>query len=174
MSNAQSKLSPKMPAPTWQEGMCYWNAERNQHLFGVPLKIVYGSLGLNGHYEFGGRDYKLNDFKKKWNDSHAWLEDEEGNVYDFLFNWYATCAQTWGKKVTFPTGVELRGVSKDDLLKKYRLSYVAADAESQSYIKTMADRNKKAMETAKSCASAVMGAGGLAAVFGLSRAFGLV
>jgi len=156
MTNAFSKEQVFAQAPrTWKTNMCYWNAEANQHLFGKQLRIVYGSLGLNGHYEFGGRDYKLADFKRKWNDSHAWLEDEDGNVYDYLFSWYATCAETWGKQVTFPINHELCGVSKRDLLRRYKLSYIPADAESQLFIQAKANAARPG-EFARTAACSIM------------------
>jgi hypothetical protein len=123
--------------PRYVLGECYMNAFKNLHgaFKDLGLHVVIGSLGLNGHYEYGGREYTLADFTKKWNDSHAWLEDAEGNVYDFIFDFYGDCAKHWGKKVTFRINCELRGVAKRDLLRQ-RLSYVPAPPDAQLYIAT--------------------------------------
>ena len=133
MPGVFSKLSSGKPRYILNQ--CYINAAYNRdHIFrGLGLRLVIGSLGLNGHYEFGGEKYTVKDFKRKWNDSHAWLEDKDGNVYDYIFAHYAFCARTWGKTPTFETDVELVAMPKDEL-RKQGLSYVPACAEAQAYI----------------------------------------
>ena len=91
---------------------------------GHKLKLVIGSLGLNGHFEFGGKDWKMKEFKKKPSDSHAWLEDKDGNVYDYIFNHYGECAEHWGKTVSFPLKWEIVGISKQALKEEYGMEFI--------------------------------------------------
>ena len=131
MTNAFSKIQPD-PSLSYpleaKQGLCYFNAFHNQrgrykHL---NLKVVIGSLGLAGHFEYGGKKHTRADFYANPFDSHAWLEDAEGNVYDYIFPFYAFCARTTGgKNPTFPTDWEILGVSKKDL-EAEGLEYVPA------------------------------------------------
>ena len=93
-------------------GMCFLNTHVNQRGAFSHLKLqpVYGSLGLNGHYEYGGKDYTAAEFKRKPLDSHCWLEDDQGRVYDFIFEDYACISQQWTGAVPFP--VELLSNSR--------------------------------------------------------------
>jgi hypothetical protein len=121
---------------SYTAGECYFNAAKNRvrgykHL---NLHWVCGSLGLAGHFEFGGKNWGVADFRKKPADSHAWLEDDEGNVYDYIFDRYAEFAETWGKKPRFPTSWCVEGISKEDL-KAEGLEYVPADKRSTEVIK---------------------------------------
>ena len=138
MTNAQSKLNPKLKTSyTPKSGFCFLNAKKNQKLLeaqGISCRVVAGSLGLNGHYEYGGKAYTLKDFKKAPTDSHLWVEDDDGNVYDYIYDWYGECAMAWGKKVTFPFG-EIKGMDKGTLMTAYKLDYVVADEASQKLIK---------------------------------------
>ena len=119
----------------WKSGQCYLNAEKNKSHFesklNKKLKIVYGSIGLNGHFEYGGKNYTDNDYFKKPFDSHAWLEDKDGNVYDFIFSKYADYAKYWGKKVTFPINTLIYGASKQQLKNEYNLEYIPASIIAQ-------------------------------------------
>lgn len=92
--------TPRVQEPTYYEKFCFLNALINQQ--GIykdkNLKIVVGSLGLNGWFEFGGRDWDTQKFIKKLShdqpsgfpsiDAHCWLEDEKGNIYDYIFDTY--------------------------------------------------------------------------------------
>ena len=115
---------------TYILGDCYYNACKNKNVYEKKikkkLKVVIGSLGLNGHFEFGGKNWTANDFYKNPLDSHAWLEDDEGNVFDYIFDTYGFYAQHWNKKVTFPLQYEIVGVSKEELKSKYNLEYIKA------------------------------------------------
>jgi len=117
----------------YEMGQCYLNANINRNLAfkHLALKPVYGSLGLNGHFEFGGRNHSAADFFKNPMDSHCWLEDEDGMVYDYIFPEYAEAAETWGKAVTFPTDFHLQGWSKADLKELYGLEYIPAPIKAQ-------------------------------------------
>ena len=115
---------------------CFINAAWNKsHAYShLNLKFVVGSLGLAGHFEYGGKDYTASQFKAKPSDSHGWLEDEEGNVYDFIFPEYAEYATHWGKKPQFATGWAIEGISKADLLAD-GLEYVPAPPKAEKVIK---------------------------------------
>jgi hypothetical protein len=131
-------VSFRLRGLTYNAGECYFNAAKNlvspayKHL---NLHWVCGSLGLAGHFEYGGKNWKAKDFKAKPNDSHAWLEDDEGNVYDYIFDRYAEFAKTWNKKPTFPTSWCVEGISKADL-KEEGLEYVPASEEATEVITT--------------------------------------
>ena len=78
-------------SPVYSEGCCFYNAYINQRncYKQLGLKWCFGSMAYNGWWEFGGTDYKtLDDFQKgkytKGYDAHAWLEDKDGRVYDFV------------------------------------------------------------------------------------------
>jgi hypothetical protein len=114
-------------------GGCYFNANMNRKTVfkGMNLTPVYGSLGLNGHFEYGGRNHTVRDFAENPMDSHCWLEDEEGNVYDFIFEEYADIAQRWTGSCTFPENFHIQGWTKQDLKELYNIEYVAAPIKAQ-------------------------------------------
>jgi hypothetical protein len=117
---------------------CYMNATMNNVFsFGGKLKVVLGSIGLAGHFEYGGKTWGPNDFKRKPLDSHAWLEDDEGNVYDFIFPDYYDNARYWGKTPTFQAPWEILGISKADLAEE-GLEYIPANHASRRIIKEAA------------------------------------
>jgi hypothetical protein len=93
--------------------------------------MVYGSIGMNDWFEYGGKDWKLKDFKKKqegWRwDAHAWLEDKDGNVYDYAFDWYNEVAKIQTKRPLKITGL-IEGMSKSEL-KSLGLTYVEASKD---------------------------------------------
>jgi hypothetical protein len=108
-------------------GECYFNAAYNKfnaykHL---NLRWVVGSLGLADHFEYGGKNHTVADFRANPFDSHAWLEDADGNVYDYIFPRYAQYAQYWGKNPTFATNWLIEGISKADLAED-GLEYIPA------------------------------------------------
>jgi hypothetical protein len=94
---------------------------------------VIGSLGLAGHFEFGGKYHTKDDFYKNPFDSHAWLEDAEGNVYDYIFPFYKECAILWHKNPTFPVDWEIIGCSKKDL-EEEGLEYIPASSKARADI----------------------------------------
>jgi hypothetical protein len=108
-------------------GECYFNAAYNK--FNAyrhhNLRWVVGSLGLADHFEYGGKNHTVADFRANPFDSHAWLEDADGNVYDYIFPTYATYAQSWGKTPTFQTDWLIEGISKADLAED-GLEYIPA------------------------------------------------
>lgn len=119
----------------YAEGYCYANAYINRlHYYKEKkLKMVYGSLGVNGFFEFGGKDWKKEQFQAKIDgfrtDSHCWLEDEEGNVYDCLFKEYDAWAIVRTCRRMKRRGI-LEGVSKAELLRD-GIEYVPAPLDAQ-------------------------------------------
>ena len=125
---------------TYKKSACFTNAFLNsRHAYkNLGLKLKIGSLGMNGWFEYGGRDWTREDFFRNHKegsyrfDAHAWLEDEQGNVYDYIFEWYNQVA-------VFRTGRPLkwRGkivkMNKRELLKK-GLNYKETDPETQKEI----------------------------------------
>lgn len=119
-------------------GRCVANAYLNKRHYykDKNLKLVVGSLGFNGWYEFGGRLWTTEDFMKTFKqrdcpsfDVHVWLEDEEGNVYDYIFDEYNTISQIrTGKKLKMRGLLEAK--SKRELLRA-GLAYVPASESTQ-------------------------------------------
>lgn len=138
MTNSHSKEIKPQIFGRYKCGECFYNACYNkQKVFfhqGKRLKMVIGSLGLNKHFEYGGKNWKMKEFKQRPNDSHAWLEDKEGNVYDYIFSHYGYCAEQWGKTVSFPLEWEIVGISKQALEEEYGLEYIPAPLQTQKMI----------------------------------------
>jgi hypothetical protein len=105
-------------------------------------RIVIGSLGLgitDPWFEYGGRDFqKVHQFKSsdfttndgRW-DAHAWLEDEDGNVWDFITPYMKSVAKVRNKVLheepSSPAGLcIIRGKSKLECA-RFGLHYVATD-----------------------------------------------
>jgi len=120
----------------YSDGMCFFNAEHNRlnafkHL---GLKWVVGGVGMNGWFEYGGKKgYKYDN----WNDSHAWLEDAEGKVYDYCQPSWAYYCRMNGASTDLPYGVEFRGVSKQEL-RDMGLDYCPAEPKHQRRIRERA------------------------------------
>ena len=139
------RANDKMSLPlTYKSNNCFINAYINSRhaLKHLGLKYKIGALGLNGWFEYGGKNWTKADYFKKWDgnysfDAHAWLEDAEGNVYDYSFKHY-----DWVAKERTNRGIkhlgEIRGVSKA-ALKEMGLEYVEADKETQTaiFLKTL-------------------------------------
>jgi hypothetical protein len=129
----------KKPIPlTYKTNNCYLSAFFNSrhHYKHLGLKLVIGSLGINGWFEFGGPTYKKADFAKNMNgissDSHCWLEDADGNVYDFLFESYDLWVKFRTHRPMKRKGL-LEGVSKAELARD-GIQYIPADKESQTML----------------------------------------
>ena len=125
---------------TYKLNECFLNAFINKRNYykDKNLKLVFGSLGLNGWFEFGGKSWKLRDFEKRhqkgsisW-DAHAWLEDAEGNIYDNVFKNYNDISFCRTGKTLDYVGT-LEGKSKT-VCEGYGLTYVPADTETQTAI----------------------------------------
>jgi hypothetical protein len=95
----------------------------------LKLKLVFGSLGLNGHYEYGGVNWNVGDFDKNFGDFHCWLEDDEGNVYDYIFDFYNDISKLITRKKLRIVGT-LEGFSKTTL-EQNGLHYIVADKATQ-------------------------------------------
>jgi hypothetical protein len=128
---------------TYKDGQCFFNAFINKrHTYkDKNLRYVIGSVSFNGFFEFGGKTWGLADFVKKhtpgcppaW-DAHAWLEDDDGNIYDYIFPHYNCCAvlQT-GSKMKVADNTLWEGISPSNA-KKMGVEYVKADKETQTAI----------------------------------------
>ncbi len=106
--------------------LCSINALVNKHVAykDLNLEIVGGTLSLDGWEEYGGSNRKsLQDWLKNHTDIHYWLEDKEGNVYDFLFEHFNYCAKKHNKYCKFPN-IELQGVPKNVIEQKYKIKYI--------------------------------------------------
>jgi hypothetical protein len=124
---------------TYKANNCYINAFINlrHHYKGKGLKLVIGSLGINRWFEFGGRDWTKSDFAKKMSgsfqtDSHCWLEDKDGNIYDYLFDDYDFWVKFRTNKPMRRKGL-LEGVSKTDL-RAVGIQYIPADKDTQQML----------------------------------------
>jgi hypothetical protein len=127
---------------TYAKGNCFINAYINKrhHYKDKNLRYVIGSVAFNGFFEYGGRNWGLADFKKKntpgsyvW-DAHAWLEDDEGNIYDYIFPFYNYSAEVnTGSKMKVADNTLWEGISPSKA-KKMGVEYVKADKETQTAI----------------------------------------
>jgi len=126
----------------YKSGDCFINAFINKrHAYkDKNLKMVFGSTAFNGFFEYGGKTWGLKEFLARhtpgttvW-DAHAWLEDEDGNVYDKFFSFYnfASKVQT-GKATEVPNDTVFEGISKAEA-KAMGVEYVPADKETQTVI----------------------------------------
>jgi hypothetical protein len=123
---------------TYFHNQCYFNNYinvRNAYK-DRGLKLVSGSLAFNGWFEYGGRHWTKADFAAKMKpystDSHSWLEDADGNVYDCITDGMQFVSVTRTGKRLGRKGV-VEGVSKADLAKD-GLEYVAADRDTQAML----------------------------------------
>jgi hypothetical protein len=127
---------------TYKAGECFFNAFINKRHYykDKKLKMVIGSVAFNDFFEFGGRHWGLKDFGEShpagtaiW-DAHAWLEDDDGNIYDYIFPHYNFCAvvQT-GEKMKVADDTLWEGISPSDA-KALGVEYVKADKDTQAMI----------------------------------------
>jgi hypothetical protein len=83
----------------YEEQQCWYNAINNanayKNVYGLNLKWVVGALKLHSPMGcIGSNGFMKNDgtftlrppedLKENWDDTHAWLEDDEGYVYDYV------------------------------------------------------------------------------------------
>jgi hypothetical protein len=152
LKDAQQKVLPegaKIPL-TYKHAYCQINAFINlRHAYkDKDLKVVIGSLGVNGWFEYGGKNWGIEEFKRKMEDVHFWLEDKNGNVYDFLFERYSLWSVIRTGNKLRRTGI-LEGVSKNEL-KSVGIEYIPAPIEAQmmlyvNFTPTMVDAEKVLM-----------------------------
>ena len=90
--------------PIYEENKCWFNSARNlaplSKLNGVKLHQVIGCVkwryaeGDSAYTGYYGKTvdgkkiaapYTEDLLRKRWRDTHAWLEDDDGNVYDYLY-----------------------------------------------------------------------------------------
>ena len=129
---------PKQLPLTYKHNNCQINAYINMrnHYKNKSLTLVFGSLGINGWFEYGGKNWSVNDFKKKIDgyssDCHCWLEDDKGNVYDYLHEEYNNWVLFRTKRKMKRTGL-IEGVSKKDLAND-GIEYIPASFEAQKLL----------------------------------------
>lgn len=110
-------LKPKELA--YFEFNCFVNAVYNRDNAYKPknLKFVVGSLGLGvkPFWEYGGVEYKdLKDFYAGQDrfDAHAWLEDDEGNVFDYVYPSFLRVAHLRNRHIKLKVNTPVEGKSK--------------------------------------------------------------
>ena len=101
--------------PTYKEGHCWFNAAKNLRPLsktnGVPLHWVCGArqyhanaercmwTGMDGRLLPDGRKVEVvhdeKTLRRRWRDTHAWLEDDSGNVYDYIYETDAQFPAEW-------------------------------------------------------------------------------
>jgi hypothetical protein len=124
------------------QNCCILRALYNKDKYDGELTIVAGSLGIGigePFFEFGGPSYSLSQFLRPPGflphggvdlslgvDSHVWLEDLDGKVFDVCDAGWLGVARMRGKKLTFCAGEVIEGVTKAELERK-GLHYIAAD-----------------------------------------------
>ncbi len=123
---------------TYYHGQCFLNAyiNKNNYYKNKNLRLVVGGFSINGWWEYGGKRWTTADYKRKTtsagSDSHCWLEDEDGNIYDNIFedyNWWAKIRT--GAPARYTGAVE--GWSKAKL-KRMGIEYSEAPIEAQHHI----------------------------------------
>ena len=127
---------------TYNEGECFVNAFINKRNYykSKNLKYVIGSVSFNGFFEFGGKNWGPKEFEKRhtkgthiW-DAHAWLEDEEGNIYDFIFPFYNYSAKVnTGRELKVAKNTLWEGISRAEA-KEMGVEYIAADKVTQTAV----------------------------------------
>lgn len=118
----------------YKNNYCQYNTYHNKfHTFkDLNLKIVGGAVGISGWFEYGGKSWKMKEYKQKPTDIHFWLEDKNGNVYDYIQPHWNWVAKTRGVDYNFPN-VELLGVSKGEIKRLYGIEYIPAPIKTQKY-----------------------------------------
>ena len=131
-----------MATLSYTPGNCFFNAYLNKtraykHM---NLRLCFGSVAFNGFFEYGGRNWTLTDFKARHTpgtyvfDAHAWLEDDDGNIYDKVFGHYNYCAMVQtGNRMKIDDDTLWEAVSPQHA-KEMGVEYVKADKETQTYI----------------------------------------
>ena len=141
--NADMRRSHLVSSPLrYCFGLCFLNAEWNRTHAYAPLNLhlVIGTLAFNGWEEYGGSGWD----EEKWLemgrkeflqwDAHCWLEDDEGNVYDYCFDRYLEFARIQtGRTGRMKVGV-LERASRADCMKR-GLKYTPAPAAIQTMVK---------------------------------------
>jgi len=125
-----------MTTPHYVIRDCYFNAHINQGLVfkDLNLRKVMGSLAMNGFWEFGGENHTLADFQKDPADSHCWLEDADGNVYDYCYEHYLMVAKVRTGSMKGMRVGEVRKVNHHEARLR-GLTYKAAPPDAQQWLK---------------------------------------
>jgi hypothetical protein len=149
MTNAYSTLFNAKYSDTryYEQRNCFWDAYINQQRLaraGIKAKIVCGSLGFRilrhvhypagDHWLFGMAGSKYKYFVENPTDSHVWVEDEDGGVYDFFHEEYLEDYKRHGLTIGVRGGCAIDGIQKSELRNTYGMIYEAADRKTQDYI----------------------------------------
>jgi len=114
---------------------CFINSMNARHvleqLADTKLKIVIGTMSVNGFMEFGGSAKHM---EKNMDDSHVWLEDEDGNVWDYVFEHYNHYAEVNTGRSLPAASFMLTGVSKQDADEIYGVRYAPVSKSLQKRI----------------------------------------
>ena len=135
MPSVLSTLRYTSNHPSYYCNFCYQNAFVNKNFAfkHLNLRQVAGSVAFNGWWEYGGPKYDFAKFKQNPRDSHSWLEDDEGNIYDYIYEWNRQCAViNTGSYGKMRVG-ELRKVSLADAA-SMGLTYKKADPKSMKLL----------------------------------------
>ncbi len=132
----------------YTDNQCYMNSLFNlKHgLANLNLHPVYGSLGLgrqaNPFFEFGGLNFTtINDFISSTAtntdaagrtslDAHVWLEDDQGQVYDYVTPSLRRICTLRGNQPIDPTLTTIRGLTKT-ALRQRGMCYLPAPLATQ-------------------------------------------
>lgn len=124
-----SSSTSKLDLSFYEWAHCKENAQKALKIIKAEgLHLVAGSLGMNGHYEYGGKDWVDSDFKKQnYTDAHVWVEDKEGRIYDYISEEWTFCCKIRGAKATFPKTFTIAGMTQRELYTKFKITYKKAD-----------------------------------------------
>lgn len=126
-------MDPNYSTLIAQKKCCWWNAAHNRIVYkrtrNLNLRWVVGAwkVVLNRKMGWGSSNgynpiTKLPrtgeaDIMRNWDDTHAWLEDEDGNVYDYFYQEDIDLMPEQRPDFTLEAG-RIEGVSRADLAKK--------------------------------------------------------
>jgi hypothetical protein len=107
------------PAPVAGYRTCWYNAILNREgtFRDAGLRMAIGGLTANGVSIYGHPNPADKRYAKKPNDSHAWLVDAYGRIYDHIHAGVTLVVQLSQKVPTFPEG-EIRGETPEALAAK--------------------------------------------------------
>jgi hypothetical protein len=119
--------------PYYEMGCCFYNAiiNKNYHYAGMKLRVVFGGFRIGPRFIYGGPDPKTLPLPSQndegW-DIHAWLEDDEGRIYDCLYDEIVNKVPKANRKA-MKAGV-MEGRTRDEL-KDMNCFYNAYNMDSQ-------------------------------------------
>lgn len=132
----------ELPRPTCSLSFYKFNQCKDNARIGLEiieaegLHMVAGSLGINGHYEYGGRNWNHKKFKsKEFRDAHIWIEDKEGRIYDYIQPELSICCHLAGVDINdIPWGYSITGMEPKELANRFKMTYIPAEPRTQELI----------------------------------------